>query len=41
LKDTNCKIIYYHSSMIFKDKHLVSPNFIEHEKSKNKQLLTT
>jgi hypothetical protein len=39
LKDTNCKIIYYHSLMIFKD--VVSPNFIEHEKSKNMQLLMT
>ena len=37
----NWKVIYYHSSMIFKDKHLVSPNIIEHEQSKNMQLLTT
>jgi hypothetical protein len=41
LKDTNFKIIYYRSSMILKDKHLVSPNFIEHEQSRNMQLLAT
>jgi hypothetical protein len=33
LKDTNFKIIYYRSSMIFKDKHLISPNIVEHEQS--------
>jgi hypothetical protein len=41
LKDTNCKFIYYHSSMIFKNRHLLSPDIIEHEQSKNMHLLTT
>jgi hypothetical protein len=27
--------------MIFKDQHLVTPNIIEHEQSKNMHLLTT
>jgi hypothetical protein len=35
------KFIYYHSSMIFKNKHLLSPDIIEHEQSKNVHLLTT
>jgi hypothetical protein len=38
---TNLKNYYCYSSMIFKDKHLVSPNIIEHEQSKHMQLLTT
>jgi hypothetical protein len=33
------KFIYYHGSMIFK--HLLSPDIIEHEQSKNMHLLTT
>jgi hypothetical protein len=41
LKDTNCKFIYYHSSMIFKNKHILSPDIIEHEQSKDIQLLMT
>jgi hypothetical protein len=32
---------HYHSSMIFKDKHLGSPTIIEHEQSLNMQLHTT
>ena len=35
------KFIYYHGSMIFKNKHLLSPDIIEHEQSKNMHLLTT
>ena len=35
------KFIYYHSSMIFKNKHLLSPDIIEHEQSKNMYLLMT
>ena len=35
------KFIYYHSSMIFKNKHLLSPDIIEHEQSKDMHLLTT
>jgi hypothetical protein len=43
---TNWKIpiaqfIYYHGSMIFKNKHLLSPDIIEHEQSKDMHLLTT
>jgi hypothetical protein len=35
------KFIYYHSSMIFKNKHLLSQDIIEHEQSKNMHLLMT